>query len=125
MPKAIPLDALTLAANLRSESDSTSAGVKYSTAKNSAKELERLHSREIEMATEIQALKDQLAAQKQEAVEVAAECTALRQVYEYARGVLRYYGVDSARFSRNFSSLGDSIEVVKEIDGGTRDPVVA
>jgi hypothetical protein len=53
--KQIP-EALRLAASLRQESEKTSSGVKYSTAKNSAKELERQHAAIERLRAEVEGL---------------------------------------------------------------------
>ena len=47
-----------------------------------------------------------------------AEYTALRRVYEAARRVLRFNGVDGRRTMEAIAELDDSIEEVKQIDGG-------
>lgn len=52
------------------------------------------------------------------ATEAAAEHKALRSVYEAARGLLRYEGVDDGRAITYRSKLASAIEEVKHIDSG-------
>ena len=47
------------------------------------------------------------------------ELSALRRVYEAARRVQRFSGVDIERVNEALDDLDDAIEVVKQIDGGT------
>lgn len=121
MPKIEKSLAQKLAGNLRTESGSTVSVVKYSTARNAAQELDRLHSCVEKMADEVQALKAELAAKNNQYAQVVAERNALRNVYENARGVLRYNGVDAARTTQYLRELDDSVEVIKEFDSGTLD----
>lgn len=49
------------------------------------------------------------------------ELIALRNVYESARKLFRYNGIDKAKVDEAFDQLGDDIEVVKMIDSGLAD----
>lgn len=54
-----------------------------------------------------------------------AEHEALREVYENARGVLRYDGIDAARLQAYMQGLSNAVEEVKLIDSGLWEPEVA
>lgn len=45
----------------------------------------------------------------------------LREVYECARRILRFSGIDKGRVDAAFRDLDDAIERVKQFDGGTLD----
>ena len=49
---------------------------------------------------------------------IAEECTNLRRVYEAARRILRYNGLDKERTIKAFIELDDAIEDVKRFDSG-------
>lgn len=55
-------------------------------------------------------------------LEASAELGALRDVYEMARGVLRFDGIDMERALKYKDGLIEAIETVKTIDGGTWEP---
>lgn len=55
-------------------------------------------------------------------LEAEAELVALRDVYETARGFLRYDGIDAERALKARNGLMQAIETVKTIDGGYWEP---
>ena len=63
-----------------------------------------------------------LSMQPELATEAEAEHEALRSVYEAARGLLRYEGVDDGRAITYRSKLASAIEEVKHIDSGLWEP---
>ena len=63
-----------------------------------------------------------LSMQPELATEAAAEHKALRSVYEAARGLLRYEGVDDGRAITYRTKLASAIEEVKHIDSGLWEP---
>jgi hypothetical protein len=50
------------------------------------------------------------------------ELNALRKVYEAARRFLRFHGVDAGKCNEAYDWMIETIEDVKQIDGGMRDP---
>jgi hypothetical protein len=51
--------------------------------------------------------------------DLGREVALLRDVYESARQLVRFYGIDKERFIAAGAALDSAIEAVKDFDGGT------
>lgn len=97
-------EALRLASSLRHESEKTSSGVKYSTAKNSAKELERQHAELERLRAEVKGLRKEREPLSE--VEIAVACgwrkgySPLPKELHIARAIEAAHGITALQSSK-------------------------